>query len=186
MVFRQMNSLKSSALAATFAALAGTCLAESPREFARRFCSSEHAFGRGVPSGTTESGYDHLVGIEMIRAIRNANDALEQWARRHRNSKETLMIPHIEGNLFSGFSDGPTTCRIGTVGKSASGKVSVAINRRYREGAVVREWTDVLILDQDPSGWVAYDLRTHHYGSLLACFDEFRESVDSSGERFRP
>jgi hypothetical protein len=174
---------KSGAITAVLIAFVGTCLAESPVEFAYRFCRSEDAFGRGVPS--IEHQYDHLVGMEMIRAIRAANSAVEDWMHRHRDSKENLMIPHIEANLFSGFSEGPTTFKIGRA-TITSGRVSVAIHREYQDRGETYAWTDTLILDRDSSGWVAYDLQTHYFGSLIAYLDEFRESVGVFRSAHRP
>jgi hypothetical protein len=154
-----------------------SCYAESPGQFAHRFCTSEQSFEfRGLPDRTDERLYDHLVGIELIRSFRSANDALEHWMARHRNTKESIMIPHIEANLFSGFSEGPTTFRVGRA-EMRSGRVTVKVHRDFRDRLETHSWTDILILDRDSSGWVVYDIQTHHSGSLIDQIHAFRESV---------
>ena len=165
-------------IAALLMVLSDLSGAETPREFAQRFCDSEGAFGRGVPDASFETRYDGLVGIEMIRYISAVNRTLARWRHRHRHSKENLMIPHIEANLFSGFSDGPTRFRVGQV-TSVSGRTSVAVHREYEEGNAIDRWTDVLILDRDSTGWVVCDIETHHLGSLLSHLEDFRKSVES-------
>jgi hypothetical protein len=167
---------KSGTATAMLIALVGTCLAESPVEFAHRFYRSEDTLGRGLPYASQEHRYDHLIGMEMIRAIRAANRSLEHWIQRHRGSKEVIMTPHIAADLFSGSYEGPTTFKIGSAGIT-SGKVSVPIHREYREGNEAYTWTDTLILDRDSSGWVVYDLQSHYFGSIIAYIGEFRESV---------
>ena len=155
----------------------GCCFAESPEQFATRFCIAEQSFGfRGLPRRTDEGLYDHLVGIELIRSFRSANGALENWIARHSGTKENLMIPHIEANLFSGFSEGSTTFRVGRA-EMRSGRVAVTVHRAFRDRLETHSWTDLLILDRDSSGWVVYDVQTHYFGSLIDQIHAFRESV---------
>ena len=170
----------SNAVMALLIALGSHCFAESPEEFAHRFCVMEQSLTfRGLPQGRDELRIGQLLGSELIRAIRDANRSVDLWIERHRDSKENLMIPHIEKNLFDGFDEGPTTFRVGRV-SIRSGKRVVAIHREYRDHSKVYSWTDHLILDRDAEGWVVADLDTHYWGSVLGYLGSFRKGLSEA------
>lgn len=153
--------------------------AERTRDFVERFCKAEDSWAiRGLPEKRHEPLYDSFLGVELIMAIRSANSRLEDWVSRRRGSNENSMIPHIESNLFSGFSEGPTSWRIGRTSKTPLG-VTVAVHREYRDGDAVYKWVDRVILDRDRNGWVVRDIDCHHGGSLLSTIRDFKTSINA-------
>lgn len=167
---------------------------ESPREFVERFCKAEDEWSiRGLPGKSDEPLYDSMLGIELIKSIRSANARLDAWIQHPNHKGKDLVIPHIESNLFSGFSEGPVSSRVGRTSRTASGLV-VEVHREYREKDEVFQWTDLVVLDRDRSGWVIRDLDCHYGGSLLErirCFEALvrddakpaRDDVESAGNR---
>ena len=98
----------------TFATLVQARAEESPINFARCFSIAEEKWAiRGIPEPSDERLYSSHVGIEIIRAIRRANAALENWRTRFRNDPSRERIPHLEENLFSGFSEPPDSEIVG-------------------------------------------------------------------------
>ena len=153
--------------------------AERPREFVERFYKAEDSWAiRGLPEKQHEPLYDSFLGVELIGAIRNANSRLEDWVSRRRGSKENLMIPHIESNLFSGFSEGLTSWRVGRTSKTPLG-VTVAVHREYRDRDTVYKWVDRVVLDRDQNGWVVKDIDCQHGGSLLSTIRDFKNSIEA-------
>lgn len=151
---------------------------ERPREFVERFCKAEDSWAiRGLPQRRDEPLYDSFLGVELINAIRSANDRLEGWVSRNCHSKENLMIPHIESNLFSGFSEGPTSWRVGRTSNTPLG-MTVAVHREYRDRDTVYKWVDRVVLDQDRNGWVVRDIECHYGGSLLSTIRDFKNSIE--------
>jgi hypothetical protein len=155
---------------------------ERPREFVERFCKAEESWAiRGLPAKHHEPLYDSFLGVELIQAIRSANSRLGEWIRKHRGGNENLMIPHIESNLFSGFSEGPTSWRVGRSNRTPLG-VTVDVHREYREADAVYKWIDRVLLDRDGKGWVVRDIDCHWGGSLRGSILDFRNSIDVGGE----
>lgn len=169
---------------AVSACFGGACTAESPAEFAHRFCTEASGFEfRGIPTRRDESRYDHLVGIELIRAIRDANRSLSRWKTEHSGSDQNLMTPHLEENLFDGFSEGPTSFRVGRTIRD-QGRWTIEVHREYSDGSETYQWVDFLILDRDSRGWVVRDIRDRHSDSLREKISSFRKSLGLS--RIRP
>ncbi|RYD60295.1 MAG: hypothetical protein EOP83_19715 [Verrucomicrobiaceae bacterium] len=171
------------------AVLVATCTlgraGESPREFAERFCKAEDSWAiRGLPKMHCEPLYDSFLGIELIKAIRSANARLDAWVQHPRHRGKDLLIPHIESNLCSGFSDGPVSSRVGRTSRTSSGVV-VEVHREYREENEVYQWTDRVILDRDRTGWVIRDLDCHYGGSLLKSIRDFKASIRINAETAR-
>lgn len=155
--------------------------AEGPREFVERFCKAEESWAiRGLPGKHHEQLYDSFLGVELILAIRSANSRLENWVNR-RDRKEIFMIPHIEVNLLNGFSEGPTSWRVGRTSKTPLG-VTVAVHREYRDRDALYKWVDRIVLDQDRSGWVVRDIDCHYGGSLLSTIRDFENSIEAGGD----
>jgi hypothetical protein len=169
-----------SVLFAAIICIATSCAAgakEDPRGFVRRFCISEVSWAiRGLPTPRDEPLYDSFLGVELIGAIRDANYRLQEWVRQNRGSKENLMIPHIESNLFSGFSEGATTWQVGRSIKTRSG-VTVDVHREYKEGNTVYKWVDRIVLDRAGKDWVVQDIDCHYGGSLLSNIRDFKNSI---------
>lgn len=155
---------------------------ERPREFVERFCKAEESWEiRGLPGKHHERLYDSFLGVELIQTIRNANSQLEAWMRKHRDSNQNRMIPHIESNLFSGFSEGPTSWRVGRSNRTPLG-VTVDVHREYREADTVYKWIDRVLLDRDGKSWVVRDIDCHLGGSLLGSILDFRNSIEAGAE----
>lgn len=163
--------------------------AESPKAFVKRFYEAANVREiRGVPQPRFESHYSTLCGIEIIRAVRWANREMEAWcawADKHRPG-ENLMKPHLEENLFEGFSDGPTTWKVGSA-SSLDGRpvVEVAFEHveqgKFDHGKVYR-WTNQVVLDRAGDTWVVRDILYERGGSLLERLTDFARSCQS---RFR-
>ncbi len=150
---------------------------ESPINFARCFSIAEEKWAiRGIPEPSEERLYSSHVGIEIIRAIRRANAALENWRTRFRNDPSRERIPHLEENLFSGFTEPPDR---DVVGRSfpQRGRRVVEIRRDHKERGQVHQWTDRLILDRAGGAWVVYDIEYGHGGSLLEKIRGFTKSL---------
>jgi len=175
-IFR-WNALVTLAVSASFG---GACMAESPSEFAHRFCTEASGFGfRGIPTKRDEPRYDHLVGIELIRAIRDANRSLSRWMTKHSGSGQNLMIPHLEENLFEGFSEGPSSFCVGRTIRDQGGW-TIEVLREYSDGSETYQWVDLLILDRDSRGWLVKDIRNRHSDSLMEKISSFGKSLDPS------
>lgn len=158
---------------------------ESPREFIGRFLKAEEEWSiRGLPKQSDEPRYDSFLGIELIKAIRSANARLNAWIQHPRQKGKDVMIPHIESNLFSGFSDSPVSTRVGRTLRTSSGVV-VEVHREYREKDEVFKWTDRVVLDRDRNGWVIRDLDGHYDGSLLESIRHFEASICTDTESAR-
>lgn len=151
---------------------------ESPREFVQRFCRAEQSWRfRGLPETQHEHLYDSYFGLEMISAIRGANRRLAAWMKIEWGPN--AMIPHIESNLFSGFSEGPTTYAVGEVTRR-DGRCVVEVHREYSDQKIYYRWTDRVLLDRDSMGWVVFDIECRYGGSVLANIHSFESSIQTS------
>lgn len=177
---------------------AAESLREEPRAFVERFCTAERNvnFG-GYPEDGATGKYESFCGEEVIKAVHFGHQCLAKWSRdfpllyykvHSELSGQSMMIPHIcSFHIYEGFSEGPTTFRVGRVLRS-EGQYRVEVHREWHEGRESAKWTDLVCLDRCGKGWVVADIKYgygNRGGSLLEELQEFSSRVSKSLESVR-
>lgn len=107
----------------------------------------------GLPNGKELKLLTPLLSPELQQLIKNAKQKQAKFIKENPTDKP----PWVEGDLFSGLSDGAQSYRIGAPVVQGN-RAEIPVLLFYREGKDKTQWTDKLILMKTKNGWRISDI----------------------------
>jgi hypothetical protein len=129
---------------------------ESAEKFAERFYAALlKAKPLGLPSEAQWKKLAPFFNGQIRAAVAKSRRQQAVFAKQHPDE----VPPFGDGDLFSSLFEGPTSFAVGPVRQKGDTFV-VPIALTYRGGKQHTEWTDQLVLTQEPpQGWQVNDIR---------------------------
>ena len=131
-------------------------LSESAEKFAQRFYTTLlKVKPLGLPSDAQWKKLAPFFNGQIRAAVAKSRRQEAAFVKQHPGE----VPPFSDGDLFSSLFEGPTSFAVGSV-KQKGDAFLVPIALTYRQGKEHTEWTDQLVLTQEPpQGWQVNDIR---------------------------